>query len=94
LSSVGLKTALLGLDNAVIEFSNFEVPHESLLCRFSEVDPETGAYTKKFPAGVKRMLDLLITRLLTGRIVLSEYTVSTAMKIFRSVCDDDIRYMT
>lgn len=29
------------------------------------------------------MLDLLITRLLTGRIVLSEYTVATAMKIYR-----------
>lgn len=29
------------------------------------------------------MLDLLITRLLTGRIVLSEYTVSTVIKVFR-----------
>ena len=79
---MGLKTALLGLDNAVIEFSGFRIPHASLLSRFSSLSP-AGEYSTAFPSGVKRMLDLLITRLLTGRIVLSEYTVSTVIKVFR-----------
>jgi acyl-CoA oxidase len=83
ISSVGLKTAGLGLDNAIIEFNNFTVPHESLLSRFSSINFDSGEHVTHFPGGVKRMLDLLITRLLTGRIVLSEYTVSTAIKIFR-----------
>jgi hypothetical protein len=81
--SLPKKTALLGLDNAFISFDNFEVPHDSLLCRFSNVDAASGAYTLKLPTGVSRMVDLLISRLLTGRIVLSEYTTHLGIKLMR-----------
>ena len=81
--SLPKKTALLGLDNAFISFNNFEVSHDSLLCRFSNVDAVSGAYALKLPNGVTRMLDLLVSRLLTGRIVLSESTTHIAMKLMR-----------
>ncbi len=112
MTSLPPKTALLGLDNAFIEFDNFEVPHAALLNRFSSVSlevheyiciygssPEStpinniiiflyvciyqGEYSLSLPPGVTRMLDLLITRLLTGRISLSEYTIATALNITR-----------
>ena len=55
-----------GLDNAFISFDKFSVPHEALLSRFSSIAEDTGAYTLALPKGVNRMLDLLISRLLTG----------------------------
>lgn len=76
-TSLDQKTALRGLDNAHIAFDNFEVSRASLLSRFSSVDA-LGTYTINLPPGNKRMLDLLISRLLTGRICLSEYTVGFA----------------
>lgn len=82
-TSLDRKTALLGLDNAFISFENFEVPHSSLLSRFSIVDENTGKYTLNLPAGVTRMVDLLISRLLTGRICLSEATTYYALSLCR-----------
>jgi hypothetical protein len=76
-TSLDEKTALRGLDNAHITFDHFEVPRSSLLSRFSSVDA-SGSYAIELPPGNKRMLDLLISRLLTGRICLSEYTVGFA----------------
>ena len=38
-----------------------------------------GAYSAQLPNGCRRPLDLLISRLVTGRIVLSEATVAHAM---------------
>jgi acyl-CoA oxidase len=65
------KAALRGLDNANITFSKFRVPRTALLNRFSDVAAD-GSYTQNLPEGVPRMLELLISRLLTGRICLSE----------------------
>lgn len=76
-TSLPEKTALKGLDNAFIKFDNFEVPRTSLLSRYSSIE-EDGIYRLNLPSGAKRMLDLLISRLLTGRVCLSEYTVSYA----------------
>lgn len=76
-TSLPEKTALRGLDNAYIMFDHFEVPRDALLSRFSSVH-EDGSYHLNLPPGAKRMLDLLISRLLTGRVCLSEYTVSYA----------------
>lgn len=77
LHSLPPKTALWGLDNARIEFHNFEVPRTDLLSRFSRVEDD-GTYTLNLPPGNKRMLDLLLSRLLTGRVCLSEYTIGVA----------------
>lgn len=76
-TSLPEKTALRGLDNAFIQFDHFEVSREALLSRYSHVD-ENGTYHLNLPQGAKRMLDLLISRLLTGRVCLSEYTISYA----------------
>jgi hypothetical protein len=80
-----------------VTFTNFRVPRAALLDRFCSFEPSSAAaprtaqggeatskafvYATKLPAGVPRMLDLLIFRLLTGRIVLSEAT--TAMVLAR-----------
>jgi acyl-CoA oxidase len=83
LESLPPKTALLGLDNAYVSFDNFQVQHSALLSRFSSVDADTAKYSLTLPKGVKRMLDLLISRLLTGRIVLSEFTIHHSIKLMR-----------
>eukprot|EP00937_MAST-01D_sp_MAST-1D-sp2_P007203 g7203.t1 len=77
------KTALLGLDNAEVRFTGFRVPHGALLARFGGVDARTGAYVPALPAGCGRMLDVLLARLLTGRIVLSEATLAHAVARLR-----------
>jgi len=81
-TSLPEKIALRGLDNAYVMFDSFEVPRSSMLSRFCSLDSE-GTYTLNLPQGVKRMLDLLISRLLTGRIVLSEATVGYARALVR-----------
>ena len=83
ISTLNQKTALLGLDNAFISFDQFEVEHSCLLNRFSSVDLETGDYSLHLPAGVTRMVDLLISRLLTGRICLSECTTNYSLALCR-----------
>lgn len=76
------KVALRGLDNAYISFEQFAVPRTALLSRFCGVD-KGGAYSLSLPAGADRMLDVLISRLMTGRICLSECTVGYAMALLR-----------
>ena len=78
IESLPRKTAMRGLDNAAISFDNFRVSRSALLSRFGSVDAE-GSYSPNLPEGVPRMVDLLISRLLTGRIVLSEATLAHAM---------------
>ena len=80
LESLPLKTGLRGLDNAYITFESFSVPRADLLSAFSEVQLEGGEaqYVLRLPPGNRRMLDLLLARLLTGRVCLSEYTVAYA----------------
>jgi alkylation response protein AidB-like acyl-CoA dehydrogenase len=73
------KTTMLGLDNATIKFNQFRIPESSLLSRFGQINPTTGKYEAKLPKNCKRTLDLLLSRLLTGRIVLSEATLAHAM---------------
>jgi acyl-CoA oxidase len=79
------KTCMHGLDNATMSFNNFRVPRSALLSRFCEVVNEKGTfvYRTKLPKGSKRMLDILIFRLLTGRIVLSEATMAHSISRMR-----------
>lgn len=76
------KTTLLGLDNAEISFSNFRVPRAALLSRFGSLSA-AGEYESRLPKGCTRLLDLLLSRLLTGRIVLSEATLAHALSRLR-----------
>lgn len=76
------KIALRGLDNAYIAFDRFEVPRGALLCRFCTVE-KGGKYSQSLPDGASRMIDLLISRLLTGRICLSEGTIAYALSLVR-----------
>lgn len=82
ISSLPLKTALLGLDNAYITFNQFVVPRTAMLARFTSVSA-AGEYSLSLPSGCSRMLDLLLSRLLTGRICLSEYTLAYAKNLMR-----------
>jgi len=77
------KTTMLGLDNATIKFNQFRIPASAILSRFGNVNPSTGKYEANLPKNCKRTLDLLLSRLLTGRIVLSEATLSHAMSRVR-----------
>ena len=77
------KTTMLGLDNATIRFNNFRVPASSLLSRFGGINASTNTYEKRLPPNCARMLDLLLSRLLTGRIVLSEATLAHSMSRLR-----------
>lgn len=81
--SLDAKIALQGLDNAYITFDSFLLPKQSLLSRFSDIDEATGEYSLSLPKGNKRMLDLLISRLLTGRVCLSEYTLKYASNLVK-----------
>ena len=76
------KTAMRGLDNAAITFTDFRIPRTALLNRFCRLD-KSGAYATELPKGVPRMLDLLLLRLLTGRIQLSEGTIAHALTRLR-----------
>lgn len=86
-TSLPRKSVMLGLDNAEITFTDFRIPRTALLNRFCSLEPKGPTSKKEFeyktnlPKGIARMLDLLIFRLLTGRIQLSEATISHA--IFR-----------
>jgi len=80
--SLPAKNALVSLDNAAITFDNFRVPASALLSRFGGLD-DSGNYVPNLPKGCSRMLDLLISRLLTGRIVLAEATLSYSLSRLR-----------
>jgi acyl-CoA oxidase len=43
---IGPKYGYAPMDNAYMLFDNFRIPHSALLSRYSQVDHETGAYTK------------------------------------------------
>lgn len=81
--SVPQKTAMRGLDNATIRFSNFKVKCGALLSRFASVDTDGKYNATQLPKGCKRMADVLFSRLLTGRICLSEYTSYVASDLLR-----------
>jgi hypothetical protein len=93
-SSLDEKIALQGLDNAYIKFDNFILPKSTLLSRFSDIDDSTGEYQLSLPKGNKRMLDLLISRLMTGRVCLSEYTLLFANNLIKEsytyACNRDL----
>lgn len=81
-TSLPLKTALRGLDNATIAFKDFRVQRSGLLSRFCTVN-KGGDYKLALPKGCKRMVDILLSRLLTGRICLSEASIAHAMSRVR-----------
>jgi acyl-CoA oxidase len=76
------KTTLRGLDNAAVTFDGFRLARSSLLSRFCSLGRH-GEYSLELPGKAKRMLDILIFRLLTGRIVLSEATCSMSLARLR-----------
>ena len=78
------KTTMLGLDNATISFNQFRVPRSALLSRFGGINASTNTYESRLPENCTRLLDLLLSRLLTGRIVLSESTLAHAMSRLRT----------
>ena len=43
---IGPKFGYNTMDNGFLLFNNLEIPHESLLARYSKVDPGTGVYSK------------------------------------------------
>jgi alkylation response protein AidB-like acyl-CoA dehydrogenase len=77
------KTTMLGLDNAKISFNQFRIPAKSLLDRYGAINTSTDTYESKLPKGIDRTIDLLLSRLLTGRIVLSETSLSFTMHRIR-----------
>ena len=93
-TSLDAKIALQGLDNAYITFDNFTLSKDKLLSRFSDIDDTSGEYMLALPKGNKRMLDLLISRLLTGRVCLSEYTLLYANNLMKEsyvyACNRDL----
>ena len=82
ITSLPVKTAFRGLDNAFLKFDNFSISKSALLDKFCTLRPN-GDYTLNLPSGTSRMLDVLITRLLTGRICLSEYAVHHSIALMR-----------
>lgn len=80
-TSLPTKTALKSLDNAAISFDHFRVPRSALLSRFAELQGQGEAtiFQLKLPPGARKMLDVLVFRLLTGRIVLSEASLAQAL---------------
>lgn len=73
---------VLGLDYARIEFRAFEVPASCLLSRYSGVGAD-GSYFLSLPEGCRRMTDLLMDRLVAGRVCLSEYALAYAKNAMR-----------
>lgn len=43
---IGPKYGYASMDNGYMLFNSFRIPHSALLCRYSRVDPATGAYTR------------------------------------------------
>ncbi|KAJ5519659.1 Acyl-CoA oxidase [Penicillium fimorum] len=43
---IGPKYGYITMDNAYMLFDNFRIPHSAMLSRYSNVDPNTGIYTK------------------------------------------------
>jgi acyl-CoA oxidase len=87
IKSLSTKVTMSGLDNAEISFENFVVPRKALLSRFGGLSldsPGQATYVPNLPKGVGKMLDLLVSRLLTGRIVLSEASLSHALSRVRT----------
>eukprot|EP00615_Pteridomonas_danica_P000841 CAMPEP_0114354888 /NCGR_PEP_ID=MMETSP0101-20121206/19809_1 /TAXON_ID=38822 ORGANISM="Pteridomonas danica, Strain PT" /NCGR_SAMPLE_ID=MMETSP0101 /ASSEMBLY_ACC=CAM_ASM_000211 /LENGTH=522 /DNA_ID=CAMNT_0001496565 /DNA_START=18 /DNA_END=1583 /DNA_ORIENTATION=- len=90
IDSLPSKTVMVGLDNAEISFSEFRIPRTALLNRFCSLERGSDGsyvYQTHLPEGVPRMLDLLIFRLLTGRIQLSEGTIAHAQYRLRKNWD-------
>ena len=82
ISLVPEKNSMNGLDNAIINFQSFKVNRTCLLSRFSSVD-ENGNFHSQFPVGCKRIVDLVLTRLLTGRLCLAEFSLNYSLDLLR-----------
>ncbi|KAJ5439609.1 uncharacterized protein N7458_010607 [Penicillium daleae] len=46
IGDIGPKYGYITMDNAYMLFDNFRIPHSAMLCRYSSVEPNSGAYKK------------------------------------------------
>jgi alkylation response protein AidB-like acyl-CoA dehydrogenase len=75
---MGLKTTGLDLDNAWVRFSDFRVPHASLLDRHGGVDAATGAYL----GAAKKPMEMIGQRLFTGRVAVAQAALVFSRTLF------------
>ncbi|KAF2671005.1 acyl-CoA oxidase [Microthyrium microscopicum] len=47
IGDIGPKYGYASMDNGYMLFDNFRIPHSALLCRYSKVDPKTGAFQRQ-----------------------------------------------
>jgi acyl-CoA oxidase len=79
---MGRKTTANELDNAVLRFTNVELPQSALLDKYAGFDG-AGRYETR---GIKRMgIEVIGQRLLTGRLVIAQMTVGSGLLLLQKV---------
>lgn len=80
---MGRKTTANELDNARLRFTGVVIPQSALLDKYAGFD-SSGRY--EIRAGIKRMgIEVLGQRLLTGRLVIAQMTVDSALILLNNV---------
>jgi len=80
---MGRKTTANELDNARLSFRSVVIPHTALLDKYAGFDSDWRYETR---VGIKRMgIEVIGQRLLTGRLVISQMTVDSALILLNNV---------